>query len=162
MTSQFIVDIQVVSESSTIPAAKIIECWAAAVLDQLGFKVFAEMSVRIVDEDEIRSLNRVYRGSDIVTNVLSFPSGIGDDLPEHLPMLLGDIVICAPVVEREAAVQCKAVGDHWAHLIVHGTLHLFGFDHASESDAVEMEAAERDILAAKGVADPYAPRSEQM
>ena len=162
MTAQLIVDIQVVSESATIPVDKIIESWAAAVLDQLGFSDFAEMSIRIVDEDEIRALNRAYREVDKPTNVLSFPSGIGSDLPDDVPRSLGDVVICAPVVEREAAVQFKAVGDHWAHLVVHGTLHLLGFDHSSESDAAEMEAAERDILASKGVVDPYAHRSEQM
>ena len=87
---------------------------------------------------------------------MSFPAGEIDGLPPEAPTMLGDVVVCAEVVGREAAEQGKAHADHWAHMIVHGTLHLLGFDHESDNDAQEMEALEVDILASKNVTDPYA------
>jgi probable rRNA maturation factor len=112
----------------------------------------AELSVRIVDEPEMRELNARYRHKDYPTNVLSFPAGLppGVDVP-----LLGDIVICAPLVTREAAEQHKAPRAHWAHLLVHGTLHLLGHDHERARDAEVMEALERRILAGLKFPDPY-------
>ncbi|MCK6392800.1 rRNA maturation RNase YbeY [Zoogloea sp.] len=117
----------------------------------------ARVTVRIVDEDEGRELNRDYRGKDYATNVLTFAYGEGDDmpLPEGLP-LMGDLVLCRQVVEREAAEQGKALDAHYAHLSVHGMLHLQGFDHLEDAEADEMEARERQILAGLGYADPYA------
>ena len=117
----------------------------------------ARVTVRIVDEDEGRELNRDYRGKDYATNVLTFAYGEGDDmpLPEGLP-LMGDLVLCRQVVEREAAEQGKALDAHYAHLSVHGMLHLQGFDHLEDAEADEMEARERQILASLGYADPYA------
>ena len=117
----------------------------------------ARVTVRIVDEDEARELNRDYRGKDYATNVLTFAYGEGDDmpLPEGLP-LMGDLVLCRQVVEREAAEQGKALDAHYAHLSVHGMLHLQGFDHLEDAEADEMEARERQILADLGYADPYA------
>ena len=156
MTSQLSVDIQVASSSGGIPADKDIRTWVAAVLDQLDFIDNVEISLRIVDEGESRDLNREWRQKDKPTNVLSFPSGIGDYAPDEEPRPLGDIVICAPLVLQEAARQDKNESDHWAHLVVHGTLHLLGFDHESDAEAADMEAIEREILAAQGVADPYA------
>jgi probable rRNA maturation factor len=109
----------------------------------------AEVTVRFVDGDEGRVLNRDYRGKDYATNVLSFPY-------EREPATLGDLVICLPVLLREAAQQGKSAEAHCAHLIVHGMLHLQGYDHeTSEEDAQQMEARERSILARLGFADPY-------
>mgnify|MGYP001812538820 FL=1 len=149
------VDVQFASSSSNVPADNTVGSWVASVLEQLDFTDTVEVSVRIVDEDESRTLNREYRDQDKPTNVLSFPSGIGGYMPGDEPTPLGDIVICAPVVALEAAAQGKALDDHWAHLVVHGTLHLLGFDHESDAEAMEMEGLEREILAARGISDPY-------
>ena len=117
----------------------------------------ARITVRIVDEEEGRELNRDYRGKDYATNVLTFAYDEGEDmpLPEGLP-LMGDLVLCRQVVEREAAEQGKALDAHYAHLSVHGMLHLQGFDHEVDAEAEEMEAREREILAKLGYPDPYA------
>lgn len=125
--------------------------WVGAAL--AGRRETAELTVRIVDEAEGRALNARWRGRDYATNVLSFPA----ELPPGVALpLLGDLVVCAPVVAREAAEQGKSEADHWAHLVIHGTLHLLGFDHESESDAVVMEGLERELLAGLGIGDPYA------
>jgi probable rRNA maturation factor len=125
--------------------------WVGAAL--AGRRESAELTVRIVDEPEGRSLNARWRGRDSATNVLSFPA----ELPPGLPLpLLGDLVVCAPVVAREAAEQGKVEADHWAHLVIHGTLHLLGFDHETEADAAVMEGLERELLAGLGIGDPYA------
>ena len=117
----------------------------------------ARITVRLVDEAEGRELNRDYRGKDYATNVLTFAYDEGEDmpLPEGLP-LMGDLVLCRQVGEREAAEQGKALDAHYAHLSVHGMLHLQGFDHLEDTEAEDMEARERQILAALGYADPYA------
>ncbi|MDH3439579.1 MAG: rRNA maturation RNase YbeY [Gammaproteobacteria bacterium] len=161
MTAQLSVDVQVASSSRSVPPDENVQCWVAAVLNQLDYNDNVEISVRIVDEDESRGLNKAYREKDKPTNVLSFPSGIGDYAPDDEPRPLGDIVICAPVVEHEAALQGKDASDHWAHLVVHGTLHLIGFNHETDAEACAMEAIEREILAAQGVADPYEARGQQ-
>lgn len=109
----------------------------------------AELSVRIVGEDEGRALNREYRGKDYATNVLTFDY-------EHEPVVVADLVLCAPVVEREAAELGIPVADHYAHLLVHGTLHAQGYDHEAEDEAQAMEARESELLLAMGFADPYA------
>ncbi|MDZ3995262.1 rRNA maturation RNase YbeY [Pseudomonas sp. Teo4] len=114
----------------------------------------SEMTIRLVDEAEGRELNHTYRHKDYATNVLSFPADVPDDLLD-IP-LLGDLVICVPVVEREAAEQGKALEAHWAHLVIHGCLHLLGYDHIEDDEAEEMEALERDLLAELGHPDPYA------
>ena len=103
----------------------------------------------------MQALNRDYRQQDKVTNVLSFPAGEVAGLPDDASSSLGDIVICAAVVSDEATRQGKAVADHWAHMLVHGTLHLLGYDHDSNTEAVEMEGLETRILASNGLADPY-------
>ena len=117
----------------------------------------ARITVRLVDEAEGRELNRDYRGKDYATNLLTFAYDEGEDmpLPEGLP-LMGDLVLCRQVVEREAAEQGKALDAHYAHLSVHGMLHLQGFDHEVDAEAEEMEAREREILATLGYPDPYA------
>jgi probable rRNA maturation factor len=110
----------------------------------------AEITVRIVDADEGQALNRDYRHKDYATNVLTF------DYAQE-PVVMADLVLCAPVVEREAREQNKTLEEHYAHLLVHGTLHAQGWDHeTSATDAEEMEAYETDILQALGFADPYA------
>lgn len=112
----------------------------------------AELSVRIVDEQEGRRLNHEYRGRDRPTNVLSFPA---DEMPGIAPQPLGDLVLCAPLVIREAREQHKATAAHWAHLCVHGALHLLGYDHEQDDEAREMEGLEVEILARMGYQDPY-------
>ena len=133
------------------PGSEDVRRWAEAAL-RYEQQDNVELSVRIVDEVESASLNYQYRGKDYATNVLSF----GCDLPTELEMnLLGDLLICAPVVQREAAEQGKTEQAHWAHMIVHGVLHLLGFDHLNEDDAQKMEQHEIAILQKLGFANPY-------
>lgn len=120
--------------------------WAQAALQQGG----AEVVLRIVGEEEGRTLNRDYRGKDYATNVLTF---VYDDLPGG--GLAGDLVLCAPVVAREAGEQGKLVDAHYAHLTVHGMLHLQGYDHENEAEAQEMERLESEIVVRLGFPDPY-------
>ncbi|MGM3386365.1 rRNA maturation RNase YbeY [Stutzerimonas stutzeri] len=119
----------------------------------------SELTIRLVDEAEGRELNRDYRGKDYPTNVLSFPAEVPDG-PDGEPLLdiplLGDLVICVAVVEREAAEQAKPLEAHWAHLVIHGCLHLLGYDHLEDEEAEEMEGLERELLAELGYPDPYA------
>lgn len=132
------------------PPAKLVK-WVEATLD--GRVEDAQMTVRVVDEPEGAMLNKRYRGRPGATNVLAF----GFDAPE-LPAvrLLGDVVVCAPVAAREANQQSKGLDAHWAHLVVHGTLHLLGFDHEEPGSAREMETLEIEILQGLGFPDPYA------
>lgn len=111
-----------------------------------------ELTVRFSSDEEVRALNAAYRGKDAATNVLSFPAG---DMPGD-DAALGDIILARETVVREAREQGKPIADHTAHLILHGMLHLLGYDHGAEDEAEEMEAIERDVLAAIGIADPYA------
>lgn len=137
-----------------LPAAASFRKWVAAAL--AGHTRQAELAIRIVDEAEGRSLNLRYRGKDKPTNVLSFPADLPEGLPEGVRLpLLGDLVICAPVVAREARDQGKPLRAHYAHMTVHGALHLLGLDHENDRDAARMEQLEREILATLGVADPY-------
>ena len=114
----------------------------------------AEMTIRIVDETEMTTLNGTYRGKHYPTNVLSFPFDMPDDVELDLP-IIGDLVICASVVEKEAAAQQKTVAEHWAHMVVHGTLHLLGYDHEQDDAAANMEAEEITILKTLGFDNPY-------
>ena len=109
-----------------------------------------ELGIRVVDSRESRALNARWRGRDKPTNVLSFPAA-----PGFRGRQIGDLVVCAPVVAREAREQGKAVAAHWAHMVVHGTLHLVGFDHERAADAKRMEGRERALLRRLGIADPY-------
>lgn len=139
-----------------VPAAPSFRKWVAAALASRIRD--ADLAIRIVGAKEGRALNRHYRGRDYATNVLSFPADIADGvkLPKGVRLpLLGDIVLCAPVVAREAREQRKPVSAHYAHLTVHGTLHLLGWDHQDPREAECMEALEREVLAGLGVADPY-------
>lgn len=113
----------------------------------------AELAIRIVDREESRRLNRQYRGKDAPTNVLSFPA----ELPKDIGLnLLGDILICAPQVAEEALAQGKAEQAHWAHLTIHGVLHLLGYDHHLAAEAEVMEGIEIALLASLGIPNPYA------
>jgi probable rRNA maturation factor len=150
-----LVDVQRACEDDTIPDAETVDAWVTRAVDAASVPNDVEVSVRIVDEDEIRNLNRDYRDKDKATNVLSFPAGPLAGLPDDAPALLGDIVICAGVVVTEAAVQGKTVAAHWAHMLVHGTLHLLGFDHEDDAEAAAMEALETRVLTAHGLPDPY-------
>ena len=135
-----------------IPAANSFRRWVAAAC--AGRIRRADLAIRLVDAREGRSLNRHYRGKDYATNVLSFPADLPEGITLPLP-LLGDLVICAPVVAREAREQGKLPASHFAHLTIHGVLHLLGLDHDNEREAEAMEQIERDILATLGYADPY-------
>ncbi len=116
----------------------------------------ADLAVRVVDNDEAQQLNLQYRNKDYATNVLSFPYEPPEGIPaEASAGLLGDLLVCAPVVIAEAKQQHKAQNDHWAHLTIHGVLHLLGYDHETEPEAMEMEALEIEILKGLGVSDPY-------
>lgn len=150
-----LVDVFKACDDDTVPAADTVKGWVVLAANAAGSLDDVEVSVRIVDADESRVLNREYRGQDKPTNVLSFPAGRIAGLPDNVPVQLGDIVICASVVSNEASEQDKTVADHWAHMIVHGTLHLLGYDHESDAEAAEMEALEKRILATNGLTDPY-------
>lgn len=150
------VDVAVLSTAAT-PDPDLIEQWIATAIqasDQLpaGDDPGVEVSVRIVDRDEMQALNLTWRGKDSTTNVLSFPSGsaLRTDFCH-----LGDIVVCAPVVEEEARDQGKTVQAHWAHMVVHGTLHLLGHDHVEDLEADVMESLETDILQQLNLPNPY-------
>lgn len=128
--------------------------WISAALS--GLRDEAELSIRIVDRDESQALNKQYRDKDKPTNVLSFPA----DLPPEVDIpLLGDLVICASVVEQEAQEQNKSLEAHWAHMAIHGCLHLLGFDHIEDTEAEEMEALESRLITGLGYAEPYPDES---
>ena len=150
------VDVQVAEEISDAPAESEIQRWLEQVVAQVESDAArtVEVSVRIVDEAEGRALNKQFREIDKATNVLSFPL-LDAAMPAELPLALGDIVICGPVVAREATEQGKSNSDHWAHMLVHGGLHLFGYDHETDEQAQEMETLEARILALGGVENPY-------
>lgn len=150
-------DLQIASEDDDVPEPGQFELWVSNALDQGGFKpeedMPVELTIRIVEAAESQDLNNTYRQKDKPTNVLSFPF----ESPEGVPLqLLGDLVICAPIVRQEAKEQQKTLLSHWAHMVIHGSLHLLGFDHIEEEEAEEMEALETRIMANLGFADPYA------
>jgi probable rRNA maturation factor len=137
---------------SGVPSAASFREWVNAALAGAKRRRQAELSIRIVDAAEGRELNRDFRGKDYATNVLSFPA----ELPPGVQLpLIGDLAICAPVVAREAAEQGKPPRHHWAHMTVHGVLHLLGYDHIVDAEAEAMESLETRILAKLGIPDPY-------
>lgn len=144
------IDVQYASAMQGIPGKRQIRCWAAAGLE--AREEAAELTVRIVDEAESAALNGRWRGIDRPTNVLSFPAG-GNPV---MPQLLGDVVICAPVVAREAVEQGKPAEAHWAHMVIHGVLHLQGYDHIEARDAAVMEPLEIRKLKELDYPNPYA------
>ena len=147
------------SVRNALPAAARFTTWARAAAGSRGDG--AEVAVRVVGLAEGRRLNLVWRGRDYATTVLSFPvptgAPVASGAARQRTRPLGDIVLCAPVVAREAARQGKPPIAHWAHLVVHGCLHLLGHDHERVIDARRMERRERRVLAALGFPDPYAP-----
>ena len=154
--STVILDLQLACEDEQgLPAEADFQRWLEAVLPR--FQQESEVTIRLVDEAESHELNNTYRGKDRPTNVLSFPfeAPPGIELP-----LLGDLVICRQVVEKEAKEQDKALEAHWAHMVVHGSLHLLGYDHIEDDEAEEMESLETEIMLALGYPDPYISEKE--
>lgn len=149
--SQVILDLQIAcADSQGLPAEADFQQWLEAVLPQ--FQEVSEVTIRVVDKAESHELNLTYRGKDKPTNVLSFPFEAPPEI--ELP-LLGDLIICRQVVEQEAVEQEKALLAHWAHMVVHGSLHLLGYDHIVDDEAEEMESIETEIMQSLGYPDPY-------
>ncbi|MBV7315887.1 rRNA maturation RNase YbeY [Shewanella sp. NIFS-20-20] len=150
MSLELCLDLQIAVENEQLPSEQDFELWVRTALGNTMAE--AELTVRIVEEAESQSLNRDYRGKDKSTNVLSFPfeAPPGIELP-----LLGDLVICAKVVENEALEQNKALQAHWAHMVIHGCLHLLGYDHINDDEAEEMESLETELIQSLGYPDPY-------
>lgn len=138
------------SKTANLPSDEQFQHWVNLVANSQQRE--GELCIRLVDEAESEELNSTYRGKDKPTNVLSFPC----DLPPGFPAnVLGDLAICAAVVERESIEQSKRLEHHWAHMVIHGVLHLIGFDHINDEDAEVMESLERDLLAQLHIPDPY-------
>lgn len=151
-----ILDLQLACEREQgLPSEADFRRWLEAVLPQ--FQPESEVTIRLVDIAESQELNHTYRGKDKPTNVLSFPfeAPPGIELP-----LLGDLIICRQVVEQEAQEQDKALEAHWAHMVIHGSLHLLGYDHIEDEEAEEMESLETEIMLALGYPDPYISEKE--
>lgn len=148
-------DLQIATRAEALPSESDFMHWAAAALE--GRRARAALSIRIVDLEEGTALNGTYRGREGPTNVLSFPFELppGVDTDDPIADLLGDLVICADVVRREAREQCKTAQAHWAHLVVHGVLHLLGHDHLNAEEAATMEGLEAAILETLGFPSPY-------
>lgn len=144
-------DLQIACSARNLPDHADFLCWCTLALRERTAP--AELTIRLVDEAEGLRLNQQWRGQDHATNVLSFPAEIPDGILD-IP-LLGDLVICVPVVEQEALAQGKPLAAHWAHLVLHGCLHLLGYDHLEDAEAETMEALERQLLAELGHPDPY-------
>lgn len=145
-----LIEIQTIFKSKGQPDQEQIQQWVDAALE--GFNQNTEIVVRIVDEPESAALNEQYRLKPGPTNILSFPV----EAPEGIELdLLGDLVVCAPVLEKEALEQHKAITDHWAHIIVHGVLHLLGYDHVNDDEAELMEEKEIAILKQLNIKNPY-------
>jgi probable rRNA maturation factor len=144
------VDVQFAVSAEGVPSETLLREWTLQALP--ADRKDAEITIRVVDEAEITALNREYRGKDGATNVLSFPY---ESMPAIETALLGDVVICAPVVAMESVAQQKPLEAHWAHMVVHGVLHLLGYDHQKDSEARDMEEHETQLLARLGYANPY-------
>jgi probable rRNA maturation factor len=144
-----VIDIQYATGSKDVPDRRKISKWARLALN--GVRDAAVLTIRIVDAKEAAVLNKTWRGINKATNVLSFPAGDNPLMPE----LMGDVVICAPVISREAAEQDKTAQAHWAHMIIHGILHLAGYDHTGKRDAKKMEALEIEKLESINFPNPY-------
>ena len=145
-----ILDLQIACESNVLPTEEQFQLWVNTALQPYN-KPF-ELTVRLVKSQESQQLNQQYRNKDKPTNVLSFPFEVPDGIELDL---LGDLVICASIVEQEAQQQNKAIQSHWAHMVIHGCLHLLGYDHISEQEAQEMEGLEIKLLTGLDIANPY-------
>ena len=144
-------DLQVVVSDPELPAAQDFEQWTRAALS-IAEHPGGELTLRIVSEEEMSSFNLPFRGHHSSTNVLSFPV---DDLPGVTTGILGDILVCPAVLRREVVGSETPLAAHWAHMVVHGVLHLCGYDHQSEGDAGVMEGLESDVLQGFGFTNPY-------
>ena len=149
-------DLQLAVENEQdLPTEQDIQLWLDKTIPQ--FQKSAELTIRIVDTEESHQLNHEYRGKDKPTNVLSFPF----EAPPGIELdLLGDLIICRQVVEKEAEEQNKPLLAHWAHMVVHGSLHLLGYDHIEDQEAEEMESLETEIMKSMGYSDPYITEKE--
>jgi len=148
------IDLQVACTPTELPTKEQFQLWVDTALAEVSSepKQEIELTIRLVNNEESQQLNMQYRGKDKPTNVLSFPF----EVPEGVELnLLGDLIICIEVMKQEAQEQNKALFDHWAHLVIHGCLHLVGFDHISDTEAVEMESIETSILKKLGISNPY-------
>jgi probable rRNA maturation factor len=146
-----IVDLQNVCDTKNLPSADLFQQWVDTALTSVTEQEF-ELTIRLVNSTESQQLNKQYRQKDKPTNVLSFPF----EVPEGIELnLLGDLIICAQVVEQESKEQNKVLFDHWAHMVIHGCLHLLGYDHINDTDANEMETLEVNILAKLSITNPY-------
>lgn len=153
---KLLLDVQIAEELDSwgayLPTDDELQHWATAALQGRTDFAEPELTIRLVHNEESQELNRDYRGKDKPTNVLSFPF----DAPPEVPIeLLGDLIICVPVVQAEAEEQSKTPPAHWAHMVVHGCLHLLGYDHIKDDEAEIMENLERQIMAGLGFSDPY-------
>lgn len=162
LSTGFRLELQVAGPADGLPAEDEIRGWLADAM-RAATKTPApdcEIVVRVVDEAESRELNRRYRLTDRPTNVLAFPAAGPQELADigAEEATLGDLVLCGPVIAREAAEQRKELVAHWAHMLVHGTLHLLGYEHETDEEAARMERLEARVLAGRGIDDPYAPR----
>ncbi len=144
-------DLQIACEEAGIPKTTSFQSWITQALDIAG-EERRVITIRIVDKPEIQSLNQSYRGKDQPTNVLSFPF---ETIPGIEEAILGDVVICKPLVEEEAQTQNKVLEAHWAHLVIHGILHLCGYDHIADEEANQMESLEIQALSGLGYPNPY-------
>ncbi|MEE9397554.1 MAG: rRNA maturation RNase YbeY [Methylococcales bacterium] len=145
-----LLDVQYASQVMEVPSKEQFRTWLNTVLVDQNYDV--EVVIRITDEQEMSQLNHRYRQRQGTTNILSFPFEAPDQVPVDL---LGDLVVCAPVVEQEAMQQGKDLNAHWAHMIIHGALHLLGYDHIKDSEAEAMENMEVDLLKSIGFPNPY-------
>ncbi len=147
-------EVQRATTLASVPDDDKFQIWVDAAL--AGKPSQLTLGIRIVDEDEAQRFNRDYRNKDYATNVLSFPAELPEGLPAEIRQSqLGDLLICAPVVAHEATEQHRSETDHWAHLTIHGVLHLLGYDHEQAGEADVMESLETEILAKLGISDPY-------
>ncbi len=151
-----LIDLQIAVEDQDIPASENFELWVTNTLKKTGVGRDAELAIRIVTAEEIQQLNLQFRRKDKATNVLSFPFDLPVGIPEEEAVnYLGDLAICAEVVQTESKQQDKPLINHWAHMVIHGTLHLLGYDHIDDQDAEIMEDLERQVLQELSIPDPY-------
>ncbi len=162
-----LIDLQINTQNDGIPTSSDFHRWAKAVFTELGKDDNVELTIRLTDNYEVQQLNRDYRGKDKPTNILSFPFEAIDIDPMELQMayagdvaelgvpFIGDLIIATGVMENEAEIQKKPLLDHYAHITIHGILHLLGYDHIADDEAEVMENLEKQILARLGIANPY-------
>jgi len=145
-----LLDVQIACKNENLPSLEQLQLWTETALSTIENN--PELTIRIVESEESQQLNNQYRQKDKPTNVLSFPF----EVPEGIDInLLGDLIICNDILIEEADAQNKAIYNHWAHLVIHGCLHLLGYDHIDDAEAVEMESIEINLLSTLGIDNPY-------